>query len=180
MAQAQEVKDQSMEDILQSIKRIIADEEKEQVTPAPDPKASGSEVLELHDLVEPKQESEQPTVDVLAVIDQGLMQEPEASSVEAIAPIEAPAAQDAEDALISQEVIQSSSAALQSFKELAKAPPPMVVPAQEMHEPALHSGSTVEELVMKALRPELRAWLNTHLTDMVERMVAEEIKKISA
>ena len=40
------------------------------------------------------------------------------------------------------------------------------------------SGRTLEEVVREALAPELKAWLDANLADLVERIVREEVKKM--
>jgi cell pole-organizing protein PopZ len=45
--------------------------------------------------------------------------------------------------------------------------------------PALGAaGRTLEEIVRDALHPLLRAWLDAHLPDIVERLVQEEIHRL--
>ncbi|TAE34186.1 MAG: DUF2497 domain-containing protein [Alphaproteobacteria bacterium] len=193
MAQAQEGKDQSMEDILQSIKRIIADEEKapvEQPTQAPAVKALGSEVLELHDLVEQPKEEVKPKdsevapvehnpLDVLHMIDHMPPVAAPVVAVEEVVVEATPSKEDAAEALLSDAVVQDATAALQMLKVRAQTPPPPPPPPPPViAEVKPKLDVTIEDLVREALRPELRAWLNTHMTGIVERMVAEEIKKI--
>ncbi|TAE80229.1 MAG: DUF2497 domain-containing protein [Alphaproteobacteria bacterium] len=193
MAQAQEGKDQSMEDILQSIKRIIADEEKapaDQSTQAPAVKALGSEVLELHDLVEQPKEDVQSKdaeiapvdhnpLDVLHMIDHMPPVAAPVVAVEEVVVEATPSKDAATEALLSDAVVQDATAALQMLKVRAQTPPPPPPPPPPViAEVKPKLDVTIEDLVREALRPELRAWLNTHMTGIVERMVAEEIKKI--
>jgi uncharacterized protein len=41
------------------------------------------------------------------------------------------------------------------------------------------AGRTVEDMVLDALRPLLRAWLDAHLPSIVERLVREEIARVT-
>ena len=43
---------------------------------------------------------------------------------------------------------------------------------------AIGGGRTLEELVRESLAPELKAWLDENLPELVERIVREEIRKM--
>jgi cell pole-organizing protein PopZ len=45
--------------------------------------------------------------------------------------------------------------------------------------PPPRAGRTIEEVELEALEPMLRAWLDRHLREIVERRVQEEIDRIS-
>lgn len=201
--------DQSMEEILQSIKRIIAEEGE----PAP----SGSDVLELTELlseedqaasaganngpavgslsieeimaapIEPEKAEEAPA----AAPAPAAKPEPEPAPTPAPAPAPAPVIETpptvaatpasaplaAEEApLISDKAAADAAAALDALKNIPHAPlPPM--PASGMH---FRSGQTIEDLVLEALRPMLKEWLDEHLAKMVERLVEKEVRRISS
>jgi cell pole-organizing protein PopZ len=55
-----------------------------------------------------------------------------------------------------------------------QAPPPAPPPS-----PPTRAGRTIEEITLEALEPMLRAWLDRHLREIVERRVQEEIDRIS-
>lgn len=196
MAEADEHKDQSMEEILQSIKRIISDDDtveggEEQTTSATavsedaeDSTVKGSDVLELKDMVEQGvKEQTSGDSDVLDAIDNSLEH---TDQQQAQPPTSTQTGKDGEDqdvlseidSLLSNETLQSSSQALSALKQQANA---------ESEQPAnpdafpvtFRSGTTLEELVMEALRPELKRWLNANLPGIVEKLVAAEIKKIT-
>ena len=129
----------SMEDILSSIRRVIARDEapgaREQR-----PVAESEDVLDLDD----------------------------AESDDAPAP--APAIP-TEEELVSA---ASADAARQSLEALTAAVAPAAAPA-----PVATGGRTMEDVVLEALRPMLKDWLDTNLPGMVEAMVAKEISRIT-
>lgn len=77
-----------------------------------------------------------------------------------------------EDELVSA---ASADAARQSLEALTAA----VAPAPVAAAPAPAGGRTMEEVVLEALRPMLKDWLDTNLPAMVEAMVAKEISRIT-
>ena len=44
---------------------------------------------------------------------------------------------------------------------------------------AFRNGHTVEDLVLEALKPMLKEWLDAHLPATVERLVEKEIKRLT-
>lgn len=191
--------DLSMEEILQSIRKIIAEDGEE-------PKAAGSDVLELTEMVEelPAAEAPAPAApvietpapaakasqdeinDILSKIDQVVVPEPApvmaaAAPAPAPMPVEPPPAPAAPsvvangqayiDSLLSKE---SASAVSNAFKKAHPAETPIVTTPS----PQFRTGSSVEDLVMEALKPMLKQWLDTNLPTIVERIVEKEIKKL--
>lgn len=73
--------------------------------------------------------------------------------------------------LISQDRAQ---AAAQMFSELGA-----TLAAHQNESPPGTPGITVEQLVREMLRPTLKAWLDEHLPVLVERLVREEISRLS-
>ena len=122
----------SMEDILSSIRRVIARDE-----------APGS----VRELRVPEAD------DILDLQD------------------EEDRAEAADGELVSE---ASADAARQSLEALTAAVAPAVTAA--VTAPA--AGRTMEEVVLDALRPMLKEWLDAKLPDMVEAMVAKEISRI--
>ncbi|ALC10392.1 DUF2497 domain-containing protein [Sphingopyxis sp. 113P3] len=129
----------SMEDILSSIRRVIARDEAPGSARAPSP---ADDILDLA--------------------------EEEADEAAAATPV-------ADEELVSSE---SADAARQSLSALSAA---ITAPAPAATAPAATApgGRTVEEVVLEALRPMLKQWLDTHLPAMVESMVAKEISRIT-
>ena len=130
----------SMEDILSSIRRVIARDE-----------APGSR-------------EQRPVAESEDVLDLD-----EAESDDAPAP--APAIP-TEEELVSA---ASADAARQSLEALTAAvsPSPAAAPAPTT------GGRTMEDVVLDALRPMLKDWLDANLPAMVEAMVAKEISRIT-
>ena len=139
----------SMEDILSSIKRIIAEEGEASIasrskrmsraTFLRDRAADAGEVLELSDPV--------PTEDA----------EPTRRQPHAVA----------SDAILSESAAEASRGALDSLSRIVVKPE---VPAV---------AATLEDMVRDMLRPMLRDWLDAKLPGMVETMVAREIARIT-
>lgn len=127
----------SMEDILSSIRRVIArDEAPGTVRELRVPEAD--DILDLQD-EEDRAEAER-----------------------------------ANDELVSE---ASADAARQSLDALTAAVAPAVA-AATVAAPAV-AGRTMEEVVLDALRPMLKEWLDANLPSLVEAMVAKEISRIT-
>lgn len=178
MAEPAKESDQSMEDILQSIKRIIADEG--DAAPA----ANGSDVLELTELL-----AEDAAPPVVAPTPAPMPEPaPVAEPVRAMepapapmpepaptpAPMPAPAALSAlPTGLMSDAAVAASAAALNA---LAHKPEPV---SAHHASPMLRSGVTVEDLVVEALKPMLKEWLDGNLPELVRTLVEREIRRMS-
>ena len=142
----------SMEDILSSIKRIIAEEGESAVTtrvrrparaaPAPAPEPD-DEILELSEPV--PAESAQPA-------------EPEPQAPAGTAPAEP---------ILSATAAEATRGPLEALSRL-------------IVKPDVAGSDTLEGLVREMLRPMLREWLDANLPRMVEEMVQREIARITA
>ena len=197
MAEPSKDTDQSMEDILQSIKRIIADESD------PVPPTAGSDVLELTELLAEDAAVPETTVAGSISIDEIMAGplsspsepepeapvmasvEPEPVAAEPVAepavhaptfsvPASAPVAAIDTDSLISDATLAASVSALSA---LAQKPSPA---APSVHGHSFRSGTTVEDLVVESLRPMLKEWLDDHLPALVRNLVEKEIRRLSA
>lgn len=162
----------SMEEILSSIKRIIAEEgdaapargrrpargAATTLAPAPMADDEDEEVLELSDPIPApaKAEPEAKPVD---------MNKPAESSRAADAPRSAERPTPAEP-IVSPDAAAASRGALEVLSRLVVKPEP-------------GNDGTLEGLVREMLRPMLRDWLDTHLPEMVEAMVSREISRIA-
>ena len=179
-----------MEEILASIRRIIADDQeapkaaaaKPAAVPpppaaAPVPAEPGEEdVLELADVAQPVRLSRPlPLDEEPPEIDFRDIEEPEPEPVEEFAPrapgpaplpsmaAPPPARPDIEEALLSH---TSHAAVGQAFNMLANT--------------VLSSNArTLEDLVREMLRPMLKNWLDDNLPTMVERLVRAEIERVA-
>lgn len=210
MAEVSKDPDQSMEDILQSIKRIIADE-----GDVASPTVSGSDVLELTELLaedvaitppapelveitpEPEPEPEPlPEIgtmsidEIMATPVSAIQQpvpdpEPEPEPVIASpapmaaapepvveAPMPTPPSPESIDKLMSDATLASAVAALH---ELSNAPHPRVTTSAS---PVFRSGTTVEDIVLEALKPMIREWLDGNLPALVRQLVEKEIRRM--
>lgn len=150
----------SMEDILSSIRRVIARDETPGTVQAPRP-AGSDDVLDLHDQ-EVEEDVAEPVKDAV---------EPAPRTAEPVADVVEPVEEDEE--LVSA---ASADAARQSLEALsaAIAPPPPTAAAS-----ASASGRTMEDVVVDTLRPMLKDWLDANLPPLVEAMVAKEIRRIT-
>jgi len=147
----------SMEDILSSIKRIIAEDvetggaSRVRRRPAPQPNpveaTEDDDVLELN---EPAPDSDTPSMATRAA----------AQSAAAPAPA-VPA-----EKIISDETAEASRARLASLSRL-------------VIKPEVAGSDTLEGLVREMLKPMLRDWLDANLPGLVEAMVAKEIARIT-
>jgi hypothetical protein len=158
----------SMEEILSSIKRIIAEEEpagrRRPVRPTttdlpayadPDP---DDEVLELSDPMPPA--NPKPRADRTAP-------EPVAAPVaEAVRVSEPDMPAPIADPILSRAAADATRGSLEALTRMMVKPEPS-------------SDGTLEGLVREMLRPMLREWLDARLPAMVETMVAREIERIS-
>lgn len=132
----------SMEDILSSIRKVIAREDGPVPAPALARGAPEPDILELED--------ESPEAEDTS----------SAGDDELVAHAAAAAARRSLDAL-SAAVVDPESAPAS-----AAAPPP-------------GASRTLDDVVTEALRPMLKAWLDTNLPPLVEGMVAKEIARIT-
>jgi len=188
---------QSMEDILASIRRIIAEGEQDAKDGAPPAAAEAAkpaqpkaEVFELTQIVQddgsvvtvgqeaPKAApasgdkgepaAEAVKAEAAAVVEK--LVTPEALAEKAPMPAPSPAAP------ASDTKIESAMAALSRLMDIAKTPGPEAAAAEPER---LHSSLTVEELVRDAVRPMLRQWLDANLPPLVERAVKEAVDKLA-
>ena len=172
----------SMEDILSSIKRIIAEEGDAPGMPVagqrarrqaarPLPIATEDDVLELDQRIDAPRVAA-PAPDARAPLD-AADDEPEPRVTPAAPPssreidhADTPAAEHIA-ASVSPATVQATRGALDSLTRLVVKPEP-------------GSDGTLEGMVRDMLRPMLSAWLDQHLPRLVEEMVAREIAKITA
>ena len=158
----------SMEEILSSIRRIIAEDEA-----APPPTAASTatagqdeedDVLELTEMVGdadgPAAGAPRATAEPAALPPPVLpaVQEKPAMSIQTSEP------------LISS---NAAAASTNAFARLAKAAAP------EEKRSASAQGITVDQLVVDLLTPMLRDWLDQNLPGIVERVVEQEVKKLA-
>ncbi|WP_307097979.1 DUF2497 domain-containing protein [Sphingomonas sp. SORGH_AS_0950] len=179
----------SMEEILSSIKRIIAEEgeaptrQRRPARPVPSPavEEDSPEVLELSDPMPLRMKVEAAAAraaesTLRAELAPRPAPEPAAAKPEPVAPAPAPAApvaaqngieaDDGEEAIVSPRAAEASRGSLEALSRMMVKPEPS-------------SDGTLEGLVRDMLRPMLRDWLDANLPEMVEAMVAREIARIT-
>ncbi|MFE8584236.1 DUF2497 domain-containing protein [Sphingomonas sp. NCPPB 2930] len=181
----------SMEEILSSIKRIIAEEgeaptrQRRPARPVPSPavEEDSPEVLELSDPMPLRMKVEAAAAraaesTLRAELAPRPAPEPAAAKPEPVAPAPVPApaapvaaqngieADDGEEAIVSPRAAEASRGSLEALSRMMVKPEPS-------------SDGTLEGLVRDMLRPMLRDWLDANLPEMVEAMVAREIARIT-
>jgi len=184
--------DPSMEEIIASISRIIAEdnhpadrrvETKAPVAASPPARGEGNDILELTQIVgqDGSVRRVSPWAEA-ATAPSGAPDTPAALPADASGRIEAqpshagaslePVLSSHRDRIVSA---ATSGAAAAAFAQLG------VLPHERRNqtEPPLGSGErTIEEIVREMLRPLLQAWLDSHLPTIVERLVREEIARV--
>ena len=179
--------DQSMEEILQSIRKIIAEENDDPVeadAAADDDSGPDSDVLELTDIVQDDGSVvnvRDSDGDVLDDIDDALQagddfgEEPEPAPAPPPAPkaekapVPKPQPVAADEGLVSAVSIAASAEAMRALKA-----------GTNLGSLPFISGETVEGLVMQLLRPMLKEWLDANLPAIVQREVQREVQRVSA
>lgn len=148
----------SMEDILSSIKRIISEE----ADPQPKPKRLGSSSGPASGQRAAPAPPPQFDTDDDEVLE---LREPVPES--AIRATAIPAAQSASpEPILSRGTAEATRSALDALSRLLVRPEP-------------EGDGTLEGLVREMLRPMLREWIDANLPQMVERIVAREIAKLT-
>ncbi|MBN8532312.1 MAG: DUF2497 domain-containing protein [Alphaproteobacteria bacterium] len=166
--------DPSMEEILQSIRRIITEDDAAPAKPAPVETPAAKEVedvLELTEVAEePRKAPPAPVAeakksaprndDVMLEIDQMASPEPKNRKLDDEMLVSARVAQEATDA------IANLMESIPRAKETPRAPV----------DPSL--GLSVEDWLSRMLRPLLKTWLDENLPGIVRETVEREIRKI--
>jgi cell pole-organizing protein PopZ len=158
----------SMEDILSSIKKIIAEDSAKPQGFARSRARAVEEPAEIEDAVTDSYASEPELVDsdddILELTQSAPADMP---AFEQPAPVaEAAPATPAEASILSTVAVEASRHALASLSK-------MVV------KPDVAGSDTLEGMVRDMLKPMLKDWLDANLPEIVERMVAQEVARIS-
>lgn len=160
----------SIEEILSSIRQIIADDDEEEVVEEvvePDPEPEPEPEPEPKSEPEPEPEEEEEVLDLSDVVEdepveidmEELVDEP------APEPVHIPEPEPEPEPIISA---PTEEVAVESFAKLASYVP---VDRRNM--------STLEDIVRDMLKPMLRNWLDENLPPLVERLVREELERIT-
>lgn len=184
MSAEQAQREPTMEEILASIRRIISEEDR--------PIESGGDVLDLQPPAPPVIETKAPPPkpapepepvfanfeetddlppsraieDDLIIVEHE--EEPEPAPVFTPPPAPKPAAPKAEWRPIEQDTLTSEPVAFQAAGSLSKLMGTMTV----------STGATLDDVVRELLKPMLKEWLDTNLSQIVEAEVAKEIDRI--
>lgn len=174
-AAPQDGKSESMEEILQSIKRIMDDNTEAEPKPAAETATAPAE--DVFELTEPVKEEKSAELTPIPSAPAPVAANTEATikSVEAVFSAAEPKSPAVDmDTLMSE---QSVSAAASSFRKISDATrKDYSIPS--IPSPQLRNGNTVEDLVLEALRPMLKDWLDKNLPVIVQKIVEKEIKRI--
>jgi len=141
----------SMEEILSSIKRIIAEDSEAAMAP-PKQRRAARPLADPVPQVEAAHEDE--VLELTDAIDSG-----------AAEPVSPPPA--AKPALVSDATAEASRNSLAALSALVV-------------RPEITGSDTLEGMVREMLRPMLSEWLEARLPEIVERLVAQEIQRITA
>lgn len=175
---------ESMEDILQSIKRIIEDDT------GAEKKETAGEVLDLTQAIGEDgavamlPPAPPPATEPKPSSLPGVTPEPELPPVvepEFTVPLPTPAMPVLkpvimEDGLVSDQTAEAAAAALKTISDSAQKD--YSIP--RIPSPVLRGGNTVEDLLLEALRPMLKTWLDENLPLIVHKIVEKEVKRIVA
>ncbi len=143
----------SMEEILSSIKRIIAEDSEASLSPPRNRRAGA-----VQPVADPLPETDESS------IDEEVLELTETVAAEPVAH-EAPVAEP-KPALVSPATAEASRSSLAALSALVV-------------KPEVTGTDTLEGLVREMLKPMVAEWLEARLPDVVERMVAQEIKRIT-
>ncbi len=145
--------DPSMEDILASIRKILADETVAEENQAEEPQVEMQPEPAPAPVVEPVVQAT-PDDDVFDL-----------SNAQIVTPAPAPA-----PTLVAQPVAKASACTLSYLAQMI---------AEDKKSSIGNGGLTIEEIVKETIRPIIKEWLNQNLYDMVERLVRKEIEKVA-
>ena len=157
--------DQSMDDILASIRRILNEDEAQGAASAGQTPAAG-EPLELTEamMVQPG-----PSAEPAPAAKPPITPPVTPLAAEAPAPAALVALPPGADALLAPAV---AAATTQAIGQLLRAV------AAERAAPVHRGGPSIEDVVREELRPLLKSWLDQHLPPIVERLVRAEIERV--
>lgn len=178
-AEANEQSEPTMEEILASIRKIIATEE------PPAAAKPDEDVLELTEIVEDVEPELEPEVVVSAPVEEP---SPAVAEPATEQPVEEPAMPEPEPAVEETPSIEqaldelvapaAAAASATAFANLAEQLDDLRVTLPPNVE--IGDGSqTLEQLVAKVMRPLLKEWLDNNLPATVERLVQKEIERIA-
>ncbi len=163
MSELRRQEDPSMEEILASIRRIIAEDSE---TPARAGAATidqeRQDILELTDRIE----ADGSVVSIAS----RKARDSQAFAREAPEPLKVEPARPENGRIISE---AAAAAAMASLAELAKEAPQVKVG------PVPPESKAVEDMTREMMKPLLKSWLDSNLPEIIERVVRDEIARLS-
>jgi len=177
----------SMEEILQSIKKIISEDEPAKASEPAKVNGNGahetvpgSDVLELTEMLPEEipaaaakiESAPAQSNDVLSAIDEALAVSAPATATS----VSTPQVSVIDSTLLSDQAAIAASNAVKKLQNAAESPIP---PLHTTPSPVMASGNTVEGMVLEMLKPMMKDWLDKNLPSIVERIVTIEIRKIT-
>ncbi len=170
----------SMEDILSSIKRIIAEESDSTPgrTKRPErtvPRRSEPDAPEREEILELRDPADTPPVAVPP-----MMPRPAPPALSSERTASSPAPETDQDPAMAGPIPRPATAdAILSKHTAAATRGPLDTLSRLIVKPEVAGSDTLEAMVREMLRPMLREWLDANLPHMVEAMVAREIDRIT-
>lgn len=169
----------SMEEILASIRRIIADEKEPQAPETPAPAAGGDDVLELTQMVQDDGSivdvtEAAPPVEIMPTPVEAAPPPPPPPSPSV--PMPEPPAFDKIEELVSDSVASAATSSLASLANTVQIERRASLPAATL---LGNGGRTLEDMVLELMKPMLKAWLDEHLPPIVDRIVQREVERIA-
>lgn len=180
----------SMEEILSSIRRIIAEDEAPggkpppplskssagdrpaaaaAAAPSPPPHPADVDVLELTEVVpEPAASTPPPEPPRRLEKMSSVRGEPAASG--GAGPSAPPPSAEKADGLVSSATAMASA---QALSRLARSV------AGDERKPSSPAATTIEQFLIELVTPQLKVWLDANLPEIVERVVEQEVKKLA-
>lgn len=162
----------SMEEILASIRRIIADEKDPAAATAEVP--AGEDVLELTQMVQ----DDGSVVDVTSAPPpepEPVLAAPEPEPMPPPAPV-VPTF-DEGDGILSNTAADAATSSLTALANTVQIERRATVPTG--FTPLGNGGRTLEEMVLELMKPMLKAWLDENLPATVDRLVQKEVERIA-
>ncbi len=159
----------SIEEILASIRQIIADDDEEpakeaapEPAPAPKPAPVKEDIIELTEVVRDEPEEEEIIVELQEHVEEEDLPPPPPPRKPA------PVARPEPDDILTD---NAAHAALQGFARLASHTP--------VERQSHLAGITLEDIVRDLMRPMLRDWLDQNLPPLIEKLVAKELQRLA-
>ncbi|HBM90790.1 MAG TPA: DUF2497 domain-containing protein [Rhodospirillaceae bacterium] len=165
-----------MEEILASIRRIIADENEPEAPAEETPDSAEEDVLELTQVV---------TDD--GAVEEIKEPEPEPEPAPAPAddfdpvPVAAPEPEPEPEPKVEEEVLLSDDAASSAASSLSDLAKTVEVELKSVGSasPLGNGGRTLEDMVVELMKPLLKGWLDENLPSIVDRTVQKEVERIA-